>query len=59
MFLCFLSSPMENASDQAGLPLSGKPIYSDKIRKSEEEIDIYIKYLKNNINLIHDELSGE
>lgn len=52
------SRPMETVSEQTGVPLSSKPIYSDEIGKSGEEVDTYIKYLNYNINLIHDELSG-
>lgn len=49
--------PMETVSKETGVPFSQKPIYSDEIGKPGEEVDTYIKYLKYNIKLIHDELS--
>lgn len=48
--------PMKTVSQETGVPFSKKPIYSDEIGKPGEEVDTYIKYLKYNINLIHDEL---
>ena len=48
--------PMRTVSKETGVPLSKKPIFSDEIGKPGEEVDTYIKYLKYNINLIHDEL---
>lgn len=51
--------PMETVSDESGIPIAEKPIYSDEIGKPGEEVDTYVKYLNYNINLIHDELKGE
>lgn len=48
--------PMRTVSQETGVRFSKRPIYSDEIGKSGEEVDTYIKYLKYNINLIHDEL---
>lgn len=49
--------PMETVSKETDVPFSKKPIYSDEIGKSGEEVDTYIKYLEYNIKLIHEELS--
>ncbi len=51
--------PMETVSKETGIRMSERPIYSDEIGKPGEEVDIYIKYLKYNINLIHDELKAD
>ena len=51
--------PMETVSDETGIPIAEKPIYSDEIGKPGEEVDTYVKYLNYNIKLIHDELKGE
>lgn len=51
--------PMETVSDETGIPMAEKHIYSDEIGKPGEEVDTYVKYLNYNINLIHDELKGE
>ena len=51
--------PMETVSKESGIPIAEKRIYSDEIGNPGEEIDTYIKYLKYNMDLIHDELSKE
>ncbi|MCF3944866.1 metal ABC transporter solute-binding protein, Zn/Mn family [Oceanobacillus alkalisoli] len=51
--------PMETVSNESDIPISEKPIYSDEIGQSGEEVDTYIKFLKYNIKLIHDELSEQ
>lgn len=48
--------PMEAVSKQTGVPFSEKPIYSDEIGKTGDEVDTYMKFLEYNIDLIHDEL---
>lgn len=48
--------PMKTVSKETAVPFSKRPIYSDEIGKLGDEVDTYIKYLKYNINLIHDEL---
>jgi len=49
--------PMETVSKETGVPFSKKPIYSDEIGKPGEEVDTYLKYLKYNINLMHEEMN--
>jgi manganese transport system substrate-binding protein len=49
--------PMETVSKESGVPIAGKPIYSDEIGNPGDEIDTYVKYLEYNMKLIHDELS--
>lgn len=51
--------PMETVSEETGVPIAEKPIYSDEIGNPGDEIDTYVKYLNYNMNLIHDELSKE
>ncbi|MDN6161739.1 MAG: zinc ABC transporter substrate-binding protein [Atopostipes sp.] len=48
--------PMETVSEQTGVPFSSKEIYSDEIGEPGDEVDTYMKFLKYNINLVHDEL---
>lgn len=50
------SRPMETVSKETGVSLSTKPIFSDEIGKTGEEVDTYIKYLNYNIDLIYDQL---
>lgn len=49
--------PMETVSNETGVRIAEKKIYSDEIGKPGDEVDTYVKYLNYNINLIHDELS--
>ncbi len=49
--------PMETVSNETGVKIAEKPIYSDEIGMPGEEIDTYVKYLQYNIDLIHSELS--
>lgn len=51
--------PMETVSNESGVPIIERPIYSDEIGQPGEEVDTYVKYLKYNIQLIHDELSEQ
>lgn len=48
--------PMETVSNESGVQIVEKPIYSDEIGKPGEEVDTYVKYLNYNIKLIHDAL---
>lgn len=48
--------PMDTVSNETGVPLSKKPIYSDEIGRPGEEVDTYMKYLNYNIELIYNEL---
>jgi iron/zinc/copper transport system substrate-binding protein len=48
---------METVANETGVPVAEKKIYSDEIGKPGDEVDTYVKYLKYNIDLIHDELS--
>jgi len=49
--------PMETVSNESGIPIYEKPIYSDEIGKKGEEVDSYMKYLEYNIDIIEDGLS--
>lgn len=49
--------PMETVSNETGVRIADKKIYSDEIGQPGEEVDTYVKYLKYNIDLIHDEMS--
>ncbi len=49
--------PMETVSQETGVSIAKKRIYSDEIGQPGEEVDTYMKYLKYNIDLIHSELS--
>jgi len=51
--------PMETVSEETGVPIAEKPIYSDEIGNPGDEVDTYVKYLTYNMDLIHDELSKE
>ncbi len=51
--------PMQTVSSESGVPIAEKKIYSDEIGNPGDEIDTYVKYLKYNMDLIHDELSKE
>lgn len=50
--------PMETVSNEAGVPIFEKPIFSDEIGMPGDEIDTYIKYLQYNIDIIHEGLSN-
>lgn len=49
--------PMETVSAETGVPIYEKPIYSDEIGQSGDEVDTYMKYLKYNINIMHEGLN--
>ncbi|MDN4606957.1 metal ABC transporter solute-binding protein, Zn/Mn family [Sporosarcina highlanderae] len=49
--------PMETVANETGVRIAKKKIYSDEIGKPGDEVDTYVKYLKYNIDLIHEELS--
>ncbi|MFC5604495.1 metal ABC transporter solute-binding protein, Zn/Mn family [Sporosarcina koreensis] len=49
--------PMETVSNETGVRIAEKKIYSDEIGKPGDEVDTYVKYLNYNIDLIHDELT--
>nr|WP_281281213.1 zinc ABC transporter substrate-binding protein [Allobacillus salarius] len=62
--LLFLESnvdprPMETVSNESGVDIFGKPIYSDEIGKPGDEVDTYVKYLKYNINVISEGLGQQ
>src|SRR5699024_5609974 len=50
------SRPLETVSQESGVEIYEKPIYSDEIGKPGDEVDTYIKYLKYNIDIITDGL---
>ncbi|MFD3269988.1 metal ABC transporter solute-binding protein, Zn/Mn family [Paenibacillus dendritiformis] len=49
--------PMETVSNETGVRIAEKRIYSDEIGQRGEEVDTYIKYLEYNLELMHSELS--
>lgn len=49
--------PMETVSEESGVDIFDKPIYSDEIGEPGEEVDTYVKYLKYNIEVIEEGLS--
>src|SRR5699024_5629961 len=49
--------PMETVSEESGVDIFDKPIYSDEIGEPGEELDTYVKYLKYNIEVIEEGLS--
>lgn len=49
--------PMETVSNETGIPIYEKPIYSDEIGEKGSEADTYVKYLEYNIEVISDGLS--
>lgn len=50
--------PMETVSEESGVEIFEKPIYSDEIGMPGEEIDTYMKYLQYNIDIIHEGLAN-
>lgn len=44
--------PMETVSNESGVPIYEKPIYSDEIGAVGEEVDTYVKYLNYNIDVM-------
>lgn len=48
--------PLETVSNETGIPIYEKPIYSDEVGKKGAEVDTYIKLLEHNINIIEDGL---
>lgn len=51
------SRPMETVSEESGVEIYEKYVYSDEIGNPGDEVDTYIKYLKYNIDVIADGLS--
>lgn len=49
--------PMETVSEESGVDIFDKPIYSDEIGEPGEEVDTYVKYLNYNIDVIEEGLS--
>ena len=49
--------PMETVSEESGVDIFEKPIYSDEIGEPGEEVDTYVKYLNYNIDVIEEGLS--
>lgn len=49
--------PMETVSEESGVDIYEKNIYSDEIGNPGDEVDTYIKYLQYNIDVISDGLS--
>lgn len=49
--------PMETVSDETGVEINEDMIYSDELGEPGSPGEIYVKWLKYNINTIHDALS--
>ncbi|MFD2762149.1 metal ABC transporter solute-binding protein, Zn/Mn family [Lentibacillus juripiscarius] len=49
--------PMETVSEESGVPIYDKPIYSDEIGEQGEEIDTYVNYLNYNLEVLYDGLT--
>jgi len=49
--------PMETVSQETGVPIYEKPIYSDEIGKPGEEVDTYMKYLEYNLDVLSNGLN--
>src|SRR5699024_12634950 len=49
--------PMETVSNESGIPIFEKPIYSDEIGEKGSKVDTYIKYLNYNIDVISEGLN--
>ncbi|WP_253286873.1 metal ABC transporter solute-binding protein, Zn/Mn family [Virgibacillus sp. MSJ-26] len=49
--------PMETVSNESGIPIFEKPIYSDEIGEKGSEVDTYVKYLNYNIDVISEGLN--
>jgi len=48
--------PMKTVSNETGVPIYKKPIYSDEIGKKGEQADTYLKYLEYNLDVLKDGL---
>ncbi|GAA0447379.1 metal ABC transporter substrate-binding protein [Lentibacillus halophilus] len=49
--------PMETVSQESGIPIYDKPIYSDEIEEEGGEVDTYVKYLNYNLDILYDGLT--
>lgn len=49
--------PMETVSNESGVPIFERPIYSDEIGKKGDDVDTYVKYLNYNIDIISEGLN--
>lgn len=49
--------PMEQVSEESGVEIFERPIYSDEIGMPGDEVDTYVKYLEYNIDVIHEGLT--
>jgi len=49
--------PMETVSDETGVDIYEKPIYSDEIGQPGEEVDTYMKYLEYNLDVLYKGMS--
>ncbi len=49
--------PMKTVSEESGVPIYDKPIYSDEIGEQGEEVDTYVKYLNYNLKILYDGLT--
>src|SRR5699024_9093409 len=49
--------PMETVSDESGVEIFERPIYSEEISMPGDEVDTYVKYLEYNIDVIHEGLT--
>src|SRR5699024_7385439 len=49
--------PMETVSNESGVEIYEKPIYSDESGEPGDEVDTYIKYLNYNIDVLSEGLA--
>ncbi|EHJ08338.1 metal ABC transporter solute-binding protein, Zn/Mn family [Staphylococcus simiae] len=51
--------PMQTVSEETGVPIYHKPIYSDEIGRKGHEGDTYLSYLKYNLKVLTDGLKSK
>ncbi|CAD2071946.1 metal ABC transporter substrate-binding protein [Phocicoccus pinnipedialis] len=51
--------PMETVSNETGVPIFERPIYSDEIGGKGDEVDSYLHYLEYNLDVIYEGLGEE
>ncbi|PTI10467.1 zinc ABC transporter substrate-binding protein [Staphylococcus xylosus] len=51
--------PMKTVSNETGVPIYKKPIYSDEIGKKGEQADTYLKYLEYNLDVLTDGMKNK
>ena len=51
--------PMQTVSEETGVPIFERPIYSDEIGGAGDEVDSYLHYLEYNLDIIYEGLTGK